>query len=212
MRHGGRTRRRILEIIATDSGFHPVELRDGPGYEGPCIHCQARLLVEHDGSPVGDVTIEHIVPKSRDGTDALENLALACGRCNHQKGVRHDARVASARALEVEAALLQRRAQRFRAPAAEEEAVALEIDGELDLHAFAPEDLARLLPAYFEECRQRGVFSVRLVHGKGTGALRRSIAAALRKDPGVERFESAGEKEGGWGATWVYLSRDFQPS
>jgi len=30
--------------------------------------------------------IEHIVPKSRGGTDRVSNLTLACRRCNHKKG------------------------------------------------------------------------------------------------------------------------------
>lgn len=43
-----------------------------------------------DGTPLNAATLEHIVPKNHGGTDALENLAIACARCNAEKGLRHD--------------------------------------------------------------------------------------------------------------------------
>ena len=46
---------------------------------------------------------------------------------------------------------------------------------------------------------------VRIVHGMGTGALRRAIADWLTKHPHVSRFESAPHSEGGRGVTIVTL-------
>ncbi|HTQ31800.1 MAG TPA: Smr/MutS family protein [Opitutaceae bacterium] len=89
----------------------------------------------------------------------------------------------------------------------DEAPVPLPITGELDLHAFQPRDLGRLLPAYFEECRKRGIFSVRVVHGKGTGALRETVQAWLRRSPLVHDFRPGDETSGGWGATIVTLRR-----
>ena len=37
-------------------------------------------------------TLEHIVPKHHGGDNRLHNLAIACERCNGQKGRRHDHR------------------------------------------------------------------------------------------------------------------------
>jgi DNA-nicking Smr family endonuclease len=80
------------------------------------------------------------------------------------------------------------------------------IEPELDLHTFRPSEIGDLLPAYFEECQNEGIFSVRVIHGKGTGALREGVHALLRRLPEVVDFQyPAGQGSGGWGATWVRL-------
>ena len=56
-----------------------------------------------------------------------------------------------------------------------------------------------------ERCRERGILEVRLVHGKGTGQLRRTVHAALDRLDFVVSYRSAGEDRGGWGATLVML-------
>ncbi|MBI5495154.1 MAG: HNH endonuclease [Deltaproteobacteria bacterium] len=67
-----------------------MELQGRPVWVGRCIHCNSRLVLESDGKPVGSVTVEHLVPQHAGGTDDPLNLALACARCNHLKGVRQD--------------------------------------------------------------------------------------------------------------------------
>jgi len=83
--------------------------------------------------------------------------------------------------------------------------VRLPLDGVLDLHAFAPADLGSLLPAWLEESHAAGLRTLRIVHGKGTGALRRSVEALLARDPRVLAYRPAAEDAGGWGATLVTL-------
>jgi DNA-nicking Smr family endonuclease len=85
------------------------------------------------------------------------------------------------------------------------DAVPLPITGELDLHTFRPADLGELLPAYFAECRARGLREVRVVHGKGTGTLRETVHVLLRRSPLVVSFRSGDENTGSWGATLVTL-------
>ncbi len=79
------------------------------------------------------------------------------------------------------------------------------IDGTLDLHAFLPSEAASLVAEYLDACHQAGILTVRVVHGKGTGSLRRTVEAALRRHPRVESFRLADEAGGGWGATLVVL-------
>ncbi len=49
------------------------------------------------------------------------------------------------------------------------EPVQFPINGILDLHTFLPRDVPDLLDDYFEACIAKGVFSVRVIHGKGQG-------------------------------------------
>lgn len=89
-----------------------------------------------------------------------------------------------------------------------DEAVEWPITDELDLHAFRPSDIGSLLPEYFLECRERGIYEVRVVHGKGSGALRAGVHRLLERLEEVEGWQwPAGEGSGGWGATWVRLRR-----
>lgn len=90
--------------------------------------------------------------------------------------------------------------------------IPLPIDGVLDLHTFRPQDVKDLIPDYLSACRERGILSVRIIHGKGTGALRRTVHAILGRLPEVTAFRLAGEDAGGWGATLVELSPETDPS
>ena len=83
--------------------------------------------------------------------------------------------------------------------------VELPIDGVLDLHAFSPRDVKTLVADYLHECRQRGILEVRLIHGKGSGALRRTVHVQLERMEMVSDFRLADESCGGWGATLVRL-------
>jgi DNA-nicking Smr family endonuclease len=83
--------------------------------------------------------------------------------------------------------------------------IKLPIDGLLDLHTFRPREVKALIRDYLAECRERGILEVRIIHGKGTGALRRAVHAMLSRLPEVTSFGLAMEDAGGWGATLVTL-------
>lgn len=86
------------------------------------------------------------------------------------------------------------------------EPIEIPINGTLDLHLFDPKEVKDLVPEYLAECRKRGIIEVRIIHGKGTGTLRRTVHAILAKQPSVLSFRPADESAGGWGATLVHLS------
>lgn len=88
---------------------------------------------------------------------------------------------------------------------AEDDPVKIPIEGVLDLHTFHPKDVKDLVPEYLLECRSQGIFHVRIIHGKGTGTLRKIIHSILEKDPHVLHFQTALYEGGSWGATEVEL-------
>jgi DNA-nicking Smr family endonuclease len=81
----------------------------------------------------------------------------------------------------------------------------LPVNGTLDLHTFQPRDVKNLVQDYLAECRGKGILQVRIIHGKGIGALRETVHALLARMPEVDTFKLADEQGGGWGATIVHL-------
>ena len=88
-----------------------------------------------------------------------------------------------------------------------DDVVELPIDGVLDLHAFAPADVQDLVGVYLDECRDRGIAEVRIIHGKGIGTLRRIVHALLERRDDVRSYRLAGDGSS-WGATLVTLALD----
>jgi DNA-nicking Smr family endonuclease len=85
------------------------------------------------------------------------------------------------------------------------EPVEIPIDGVLDLHTFHPRDLPDLLEDYLSLCHEKGIMSVRVIHGKGTGVQKARVRSLLSKNPLVRSFKDAPQQYGGWGATLVEL-------
>jgi hypothetical protein len=83
--------------------------------------------------------------------------------------------------------------------------VAMPVNGELDLHSFSPKDVKALVLETIEQHRAQGILALRIVHGKGTGQLRRTVHALLERHPGVASYRLGGHGEGSWGATLVEL-------
>jgi dsDNA-specific endonuclease/ATPase MutS2 len=82
------------------------------------------------------------------------------------------------------------------------------IDGILDLHHFRPNELGSLIPEYIEACLDKDITSLRIIHGKGTGALRRGVHALLERNPHVKSFGLATDRSS-WGATLVELVKNI---
>ena len=86
--------------------------------------------------------------------------------------------------------------------------IQIPIDGTLDLHTFRPNEIGSLIPEYLHECKKANVFNVRIIHGKGTGTLRRGVHAILERLTIVKSYHLADESAGSWGATLVELKKE----
>jgi DNA-nicking Smr family endonuclease len=62
------------------------------------------------------------------------------------------------------------------------------IEGELDLHTFAPGDIPSVVEEYIFEAHARGLREVRLVHGRGRGIQRGIVQRTLERHPLVVEF------------------------
>jgi DNA-nicking Smr family endonuclease len=81
------------------------------------------------------------------------------------------------------------------------------IDGTLDLHQFLPREVKDVVVDYIDACLEKGIFSLRIVHGKGIGVQRQIVHSILQKHPAVKAFRHEGGSGGSWGATVVDLAR-----
>jgi DNA-nicking Smr family endonuclease len=87
----------------------------------------------------------------------------------------------------------------------DKEPIRYPVDGILDLHMFDPSQVKDLIGDYLAECRRMKILEVRIIHGKGTGALKSTVQAVLARIQWIESFRPAGPEAGGWGATIAVL-------
>lgn len=80
------------------------------------------------------------------------------------------------------------------------------VDGVLDLHFFAPRDIASVVEEYIRAALEAGLPEIRLIHGRGVGVQRRTVHAVLKRHPDVETFWDAPESH--LGATVARLAGD----
>jgi len=79
------------------------------------------------------------------------------------------------------------------------------IDGVLDLHTFQPREVKDLISEYISVCQEKGILQIRIIHGKGTGTLRRIVHASLDKNSQILDYWQEEGSGGSWGATIVQL-------
>jgi DNA mismatch repair protein MutS2 len=79
------------------------------------------------------------------------------------------------------------------------------ISREIDLRGKYSEDAIEELDKYLEDANLAGLDRVRVIHGKGTGALRTAIRNYLKGHRYVQDFQDGGREEGGYGVTVITL-------
>ncbi len=78
--------------------------------------------------------------------------------------------------------------------------------GEIDLRGQRAEEAVLRCDSYLDEAFRAGMPYVRIIHGKGTGALRSAIRESLSSNPLVRSFEPGKQDEGGDGVTIAVLA------
>ena len=77
---------------------------------------------------------------------------------------------------------------------------------EVDLHRLTVDEAIPKLDQFLNDAFRAGLYRVRVIHGKGTGALREEVSRYLTDHPLVRSFTPADRYHGGVGATQVELS------
>ncbi len=80
-----------------------------------------------------------------------------------------------------------------------------EVPYQLDLRGLRRDEALERLEQYLEDASLIGLSEARIVHGKGTGAIRQAVRETLRRSQQVARFAPEPDASGGDGATQVWL-------
>ena len=80
------------------------------------------------------------------------------------------------------------------------------VDRELLLRRLTVDEALCQLDQYLNDAFMAGLPSVRIVHGKGTGILRRAVHESLVKHPLVKSYRLGDYGEGDYGVTVVELT------
>ena len=82
-----------------------------------------------------------------------------------------------------------------------------DVSNEIDIRGMNILEAEPIVEGFLDRCRMSGLMTVSIIHGKGTGALRKGVHAMLRKDPAVESFRLGVYGEGETGVTIVTLKQ-----
>ncbi|ADU50954.1 MutS2 family protein [Thermaerobacter marianensis DSM 12885] len=85
------------------------------------------------------------------------------------------------------------------------QAKAREFDPEIHLRQLTVDEALARLDKYLDDAILAGAPQVRIIHGKGTGTLRRAVHEFLRRHPAVASYRLGAPNEGGAGATVAVL-------
>ncbi len=81
----------------------------------------------------------------------------------------------------------------------------LDVHSEVDLRGMDSEEAISVLERYIENAARANLLSVRIIHGKGTGALRSAVQKALKRNKTVKKYRIGSYGEGDFGVTVAEL-------
>lgn len=90
-------------------------------------------------------------------------------------------------------------------PKAHTEKIFTRVPLELNIIGYHVAEGLQAMDHYLDQCVAHHIKQVRIIHGMGTGKLRRAVVQDLSKHPMVKSYTSAGPNDGGLGATIVTL-------
>jgi DNA mismatch repair protein MutS2 len=85
------------------------------------------------------------------------------------------------------------------------QAVTKSFKPELDVRGMIGDDACFMVDRYLDDAFIAQIYSVTVIHGKGTGALRAAIWNFLKKDKRVESYRAGQYGEGDFGVTVIEL-------
>ena len=78
---------------------------------------------------------------------------------------------------------------------------------EIDVRGMIGDDAWFVVDKYLDDAVLAGVPSVRIIHGKGTGALRAALWKCFKSDPRIQSFRHGSYGEGDAGVTIIEFKR-----
>lgn len=80
-----------------------------------------------------------------------------------------------------------------------------EFKAEVDLRGMTGDEAWFVVDKYIDDAYLAGVYTVTLVHGKGTGALRQALWTAIKKEPRIASYRAGMYGEGDYGVTVIEI-------
>ncbi|MBK8955661.1 MAG: Smr/MutS family protein [Saprospiraceae bacterium] len=81
------------------------------------------------------------------------------------------------------------------------------VKGLLDIRGSTPDDAVRALEEYLDVAIVSNLKEARILHGKGSGMLRRTIIQAVRKNKFIKNYRHPEEQDGGLGVTIIEFTQ-----
>lgn len=157
-----------------DDGYVlPRPLRKGDDVEHRTLGTRGTLLEDPDKK--GNVTVQMGILKTKFNVSQLKLLDSASVGTKEKTGSEKAYRAAVSRSFKPE----------------------------LDVRGMLGEDACYTVDKYIDEAIVAHVYSVTVIHGKGTGALRNAIWAFLKGDKRIESFRAGQYGEGDYGVTVI---------